>query len=128
MVERCNCSFLTAHTSPPRAVYVLTIFTSQGLYHFMHTFTPGILFQPVVLSYNNYSNPVSLSRPFLTTLSRQKSFSPFPTKTVHFLPMDMDFIPCLLNLITYCLSFLKITNSMRIERSFSVLLATECSL
>lgn len=106
MAKRCNCPFLTAHTSPPRVVYVLTIFASQALYHFMHTFTPGILFQPVVLSYSNYSNPVSLSRPFLTILSRQKPFPPPPTKTVHFLSMDMDFIPCLLNLITYCLSFL----------------------
>ena len=51
-------------------------------------------------------NPVSIRRPFLTTLAvlfPSPVFS-IPTNMVHFFPRALDFVPCLLDLITYCLS------------------------
>lgn len=63
------------------------------------------------------SNLVSLSRTFLATLVVLSPFSSFsiPTNMICFFPRPLDFVPCILDPITYWLSILLhlILSSMR---------------
>lgn len=107
---------LIVHTTPHTASYVLAIRSFLFFLSFVYPFTPGILyrlFQPRMLSYYCYSwllpvLLVSAGQSWPLYLTSIPSLSPFSSifhsnKYVHFLPSVLDFVPCFLELITYCL-------------------------
>lgn len=107
-VEKCTLSPFLQLILLPTAFYVLAILLSFSITSC--TPSPQGFFADqnavLLLLYKQLpsSNPVSLSKPFLTTSSKQHPFLPtlllsIPTNMVHFLPRALDFIPGFLDLI-----------------------------